>query len=907
MLTTEEFDNWCNRNNLSALQKKTIEIIRSSEPARRVGGGRKNVSGFYPSQKMGRSIQFESHKLELALIYQLEHDWNILEFYDQPPSIKLQYQSQSGRNLGFFYTPDFFVIERTTAGWIECKTERELKKKVEKQPKHYSSGENGQWQMPLATEYAAQLGMEFCVWSDAQINWVLQRNIIFLEDYYRSEYPPIETATTQLLLSIINSQPGIALNQLLHQNWGIKPDEIYSLIATEQIYVDLSAAPLVEPQNCKVFPDRTTAQTYQSLKSSSSMDTISLPIVDLVPSTPICWDGRSYSIVQSGETEITLRNQLGELVELGNAEFNRLLQLGKITALTTTNSSPLSEQITDLLKKASPADLEKANRRYRILQAHFSGQPSSKLIIPERTLRDWQAKYRIAQQKYGYGYIGLLTTSHAKGNRNRKLPQQILELMTKFITQDYETHKQKRKSEVYGAFVHACSTAGIPENQIPSYKTFIQEIKRHSGYTQTLKRQGQRAAYPQQPFYWELELTTPRHGDRPFEIGHIDHTQLDIELRCSKTGLVLGRPWATFLVDAYSRRILAVYMTFDPPSYRSCMMVLRICVMRHSRLPQIIITDNGKEFHSIYFESLLAWFECTLKHRPPAASRFSGVCERLFGTANTQFLYNLTGNTQITKNVRLVTKSVNPKNLAVWTLGSLYQYLCQWAYSEYDTTPHPALGVSPQSAFTTGLAEYGNRSHRQICNDENWKLLTLPSTPKGQVKVHPNQGIQIRGIRYWSNTFKDPEIHHTYVNIRYDPFDAGTAYAYVRGQWVKCISEYYSILKGRSEKEIWLATAELQKRQQNHQKQFLVRAKKLAEFLTSAEAEEVLLSQRLMDAQMREVFRVIDYGIVTNQIDSQSPESEAICPATQESSSPFQPSANSLSINPHELQLFDSY
>ncbi|MFB2835056.1 transposase [Floridanema evergladense] len=602
-----------------------------------------------------------------------------------------------------------------------------------------------------------------------------------------------------------------------------------------------------------------------------------------------------------------MRHQSGKLVELRHAEFNRLVQLGKITALNPTQSSTSGTEWKDVLKKASPADLEQANQRYRILQAHFSGQSTEKTSIPERTLRSWRAKYRIAQQKYGYGYIGLLSASHAKGNRHRKLPQQILELMTKFISQDYETHKQKRKSEVYGAFVHACSIAGIPENQIPSYKTFIQEIKRHSGYTQTLKRQGKRAAYPQQPFYWELELTTPRHGDRPFEIGHIDHTQLDIEVRCSKTGLVLGRPWATFLVDAYSRRILAVYMTFDPPSYRSCMMVLRICVMRHSRLPQIIITDNGKEFHSTYFESLLAWFECTLKHRPPTASRFSGVGERLFGTANTQFLYNLTGNTQITKNVRLVTKSNNPKNLAVWTLGSLYLYLCEWAYSEYDTTAHPALGVSPRSAFTTGLAEYGNRSHRQICNDENWKLLTLPSTPKGQVKVHPSQGIQIRGIRYWSNTFKDPEIHHTYVNIRYDPFDAGTAYAYIRGQWVKCISEYYSILKGRSEKEIWLATAELQKRQQNHQKQFLVRAKKLAEFLTSAEAEEVLLSQRLIDAQMTEVFRVIDDGIVTTQIDSQLPESEANCPTTQESSSPFQPSANSLSINPQELQLFDSY
>ena len=44
--------------------------------------------------------------------------------------------------------------------------------------------------------------------------------------------------------------------------------------------------------------------------------------------------------------------------------------------------------------------------------------------------------------------------------------------------------------------------------------------------------------------------------------------------------------WATFLVDAYSRRLFAVYLTFDAPSYRSCMMAVRICVRRYSRLPQ---------------------------------------------------------------------------------------------------------------------------------------------------------------------------------------------------------------------------------------------------------------------------------------------------------------------------------
>jgi hypothetical protein len=62
----DEFEEWCSYQNLPELSRKTLAHIRSVEPARRVGGGRKNVSGFYPSQKMGKSIQFESRLLILC-------------------------------------------------------------------------------------------------------------------------------------------------------------------------------------------------------------------------------------------------------------------------------------------------------------------------------------------------------------------------------------------------------------------------------------------------------------------------------------------------------------------------------------------------------------------------------------------------------------------------------------------------------------------------------------------------------------------------------------------------------------------------------------------------------------------------------------------------------------------------
>jgi putative transposase len=49
---------------------------------------------------MGMTIRFKSHRVELAAVYEFEHDTDILEYYDQPPSFKLEYPSSSGRRMG---------------------------------------------------------------------------------------------------------------------------------------------------------------------------------------------------------------------------------------------------------------------------------------------------------------------------------------------------------------------------------------------------------------------------------------------------------------------------------------------------------------------------------------------------------------------------------------------------------------------------------------------------------------------------------------------------------------------------------------------------------------------------------------------------------------------------------------
>ena len=80
MLDDQGFNEWCQRLNLSQAACQVVKKIRTSDPCRQVQGNRSNVCGSYPSFKMGVTIQFESHRNELARIYELEQDPDVLEY-----------------------------------------------------------------------------------------------------------------------------------------------------------------------------------------------------------------------------------------------------------------------------------------------------------------------------------------------------------------------------------------------------------------------------------------------------------------------------------------------------------------------------------------------------------------------------------------------------------------------------------------------------------------------------------------------------------------------------------------------------------------------------------------------------------------------------------------------------------
>ena len=200
-----------------------------------------------------------------------------------------------------------------------------------------------------------------------------------------------------------------------------------------------------------------------------------------------------------------------------------------------------------------------------------------------------------------------------------------------------------------------------------------------------------------------------------------------------------------------------------------------------------------------------------------------------------------------------MTREIDPKRRAVWPLPDLYERLTEWAYDIYDQQFHETLGQSPRDAYLTGLELFGERAHRRVLYNEDFLMETRPDIPRKTALVVAGRGIKVHYLYYWNDVFRHPEVVRTRVAVRYDPFDVGTVYAYARGTWVPCISQFYSAFHGHSEKELMLAAQTLREIARQNHKQASLTPLKLANFLAEVHRDEHVFLQRLRDLEAQAV------------------------------------------------------
>jgi putative transposase len=801
-MADDQFELLCLNLRLDQPAIDIISKIRNSPPVRSVRGGRNNVRGRYPSNLMGVTIQFESHTCELPFIYALEYvESDVSEYYDQPYTFTIEYENRKGRKVSVPYTPDFFIIRDTYVEFIECKTEDELRKMTKDRPGFFVLHKDGRWRCPPVEKALARYGFSHRVISSAEIDLTLYNNTIFFEDYLHVNTPPVSATICSSVLQTLKMASRVTLDELLNLTFtfGGTADDIYTLIARGDLYVDLTAELIEDRKYVWVYLDKETAELHRP--TDQFFDYAKAKYATIREGARFVFndgDNKTFRVVLVGENKIYMESEDGAAPCLSHSHFERLVRDGELKCLDFDSESNQENEALRIINSATKKAIEKANFIKRVMERHFNGLPLTE-GVPQRTFEYWKSRWITGQRLYGSGYAGVIFDYRSRGDRKTTKinPDAVVE-MNRLIEADYENDVAQGIFAVWSKLVLWCDEQN-PKIKEPCYQTFIRYVKKRPQHLQALKRLGHRAAYDLQPYYPWLEKNTPPHGSRPFQVVHIDHTELDIELVDPDTGENLGRPQLTLIVDAFSRRILALYLTLDPPSYRSDMMVIRECVRKWGHLPQTIIVDGGSDFHSIYFETLAAAFEITIKTRPKHEPRFGSVIDRLFVITNTEFVHLLKGNTKLRRKIRQVSRSHDPSRLAAWTLDALDESLCDWAYNSYDAESHGTLKRSPRDVFESTRKLTGERRHRLLPYDWEFLILTMPSTKKGTAKVQNGGGVKINYDFYQCEELES--LVGARVEVRFDPLNIVYAYVRIKDKWVRCFCKNYRHLARMNERD----------------------------------------------------------------------------------------------------------
>jgi putative transposase len=149
------------------------------------------------------------------------------------------------------------------------------------------------------------------------------------------------------------------------------------------------------------------------------------------------------------------------------------------------------------------------------------------------------------------------------------------------------------------------------EPVVISYQTFSRRMRELDAYMVAERRYG--PAYARHNFRASYNGT---RADRALERVEIDHTLLNWVVVCDRTGLPLGRPTLTVVIDSYSGYITGLYVSFNGPGIVSVLKAIKSAIKGKDDvvteagckqpwiawgMPDAVIVDNGLEFHCEVF------------------------------------------------------------------------------------------------------------------------------------------------------------------------------------------------------------------------------------------------------------------------------------------------------------------
>ena len=828
-------------------------------PRRRVGGGKANVVVRYPSRKMGCVVQVESRSVELPFVYRCELASDVRLYVCQPVELRVQIRDAKGRRRSVRYTPDFLVLDSDGFALVECKAVSALERDQARLFPRFAR-DGTRWRLPAAELAAREHGLDHRVFTSEEVSAVWMRNVALLSDYSGADEPL--GAGVERVLERLASRGSVRADELVGLP-GVRPQALWWLVANRRVSVDWAACCVFELDTCWVHVDEAAllAHTHTHLRLPSEPASFASLGVCLDAGRTVLWDDAAWKVLARGSDRVTLQCEDGSdrVVALPLEDALKLLRSGALSADGASDASRGAREAAErIVRGASSRELEVAAARQRAI-ADFErcGAPPAGVSLV--SVRRWMRWRREGERLYGSGFVGLLRYRGRKPGTRALEPRQV-ELLLEAV----EAHVNDRQAgtirAAYAKLVGRCETDGACEP--PSLETLRREIKRRSVPDVVRARYGARMAYAVEGPMLAEGASTPPHGARLFEIGEIDHTPLDVRLVSSRTGAVLGSPWLTLLIDAYSRMPLAFRLSFDPPSRASVLGVLWDCVRRHERVPDSVAMDQGAEFQSTDVEVALAALGVAKIESPAGAPRFGAVIERVFGSSNTRFAHELAGNTKLVPLGRRLSPSHRPERTATWTLATLREQCERWFFDVYPSLVHESLGQSPRERFERSLRCAGERVRRHVRCDEALRILLACSARPPIRTVDPGRGLTLSYLRYWHGSFAGGDVSGRSVEVKIDPADCSVVFARVGGQWVTCdLVEARADLAGRSWRQIELAIREYREQYRSAARCRRLNASVLAQLFREVDcAAETELA--------RQIHRDAEQAVTPGQVDS---------------------------------------
>jgi putative transposase len=308
-----------------------------------------------------------------------------------------------------------------------------------------------------------------------------------------------------------------------------------------------------------------------------------------------------------------------------------LLQ-GGAEATSETRAAAPSIQTLAALKPAVRQELERRMAYLKGLdQAHVSlgRRPQIAKVIDTvaarigdsrkpstSTVMRWARQLHAAQ-----GYAGGVLDMRATRKAGRRISPIMEQIVAKALQQVYLT--RARNSLVHTqAVIHAEAAKKVRAGLLKeddariSLATLSRRVADVDRYRVIEARHGAARA--------RMVCRTTMDGaaaEYPLQRVEVDHTPLNWVVVCDRTGLPLGRPLLTVLIDAFSNYVLGFYVSFYGAGLTSVSGALRCAVQAKGDMtkglslsnrwlaegvPDRLMLDNGLEFHSPVFQ-LMGW------------------------------------------------------------------------------------------------------------------------------------------------------------------------------------------------------------------------------------------------------------------------------------------------------------